>query len=421
MPTPPPPPAEDRTAAERGQILEVVDESDVDIEVVEESPPDPAKQPRGSTEFAGHVTDEGKGRVFPCGQCGADLLFHIGTQRMKCEFCNHEQDVAVDESAGIVEQDLRAMLEDLRKKHDEGQESFEGFQEVRCDSCGGDVVFSGTLTSRQCPYCASPIQVDGAHQVEQRIAVDGVMPFQVTQQQAEAALKRWVKSLWFAPTRLKRQGIKSTFNGVYLPYWTFDAMTASTYSGQRGEYYYVTTGTGKNKRRSRRTRWYPASGSFQRFFDDVLIVASNGVKRALVRKLEPWPLDTVAPYNQQMVAGFLARTYDVELPQGFDLGKERIEQAIHADVVGRIGGDTQRVESINTKYGALTFKHLLMPVWLLAYRFKDKPYQVVINAATGEVQGERPWSMWKITLAGLGIVALLIVFWLIFGGSAIFR
>jgi hypothetical protein len=153
------------------------------------------------------------------------------------------------------------------------------------------------------------------------------------------------------------------------------------------------------------------SGAFERFFDDVLVVAAKGLPEKLVQELEPWPLEKCTPFNQQMLAGYLARTYETELEEGFTGAKGRMDEAIAAEVKKRIGGDEQRVNSINSQYNAVTFKHLLLPVWLLAYRYHDKAYQVLINAATGEVQGERPWSWLKITLASLLAVAAVVALW----------
>ena len=118
-------------------------------------------------------------------------------------------------------------------------------------------------------------------------------------------------------------------------------------------------------------------------------------------------INVVDENNQQVLAGYLARTYDVSLRDGFQEAEQRIESAIHSDVRQRIGGDTQRVHSISTDYGAMSYKHLLLPVWILAYKYGEKTYQVVVNAATGEVQGERPYSWIKITLFVLtiGVVA----------------
>jgi len=279
--------------------------------------------------------------------------------------------------------------------------------EVNCQACGATVQFAGTLTSSECSYCGSPLQRENVHTSKHRIPVDGVLPFLIDRPKAQASLRAWVKSRWFAPNDFLQRGIEGRFNGIYIPYWTYDSLTFNHYTGERGEHYYVTVGSGKNKRRERRTRWYPASGSFRRFFDDVLVVAGRGLPDHRLTELEPWPLQRCQPFNAEMLAGFLARTYDVPLEDGFLTARQRIDSAIRSEVKRRIGGDTQRIHNISTKYDAITFKHLLLPVWMLTYRYKEKPYQVVVNASTGEVQGDRPWSWIKITLAVLAAVAAI--------------
>lgn len=355
----------------------------------------------GSTQSVGESIDDGKGRIFPCEGCGADLQFHIGEQQLKCPFCGFQKELVVSEDAEVAEQDFHGMLARVAELHTKTEAAAEQQNEVRCSACGGTVVFAGTLTSSECAYCGSPIQRDDVHLAADRISVDGVLPFLVEKDAASVNLVKWVSSRWFAPNAFRKRGVEGKFNGVYLPFWTFDSLTMTAYSGQRGKHYWVTVGSGKNRRRVRRTRWYPASGRFQRFFDDVLVLAAQGMRRELMLKLEPWPLGKCIPFTPQVLAGYLARTYDVELHDGFREAKQRIDGALEQDVRHRIGGDTQRVHSIRTDYGALTFKHLLLPTWLLAYRFNQKSYQVMVNAATGEVQGDRPYSWVKITAAVL--------------------
>ncbi|NNJ28116.1 hypothetical protein LzC2_42270 [Planctomycetes bacterium LzC2] len=364
------------------------------------------------------MTDRGKGRTFPCPKCGAGLEFHIGSQTLKCPFCGAGEAVVHAPDAAVEERDYRAMLVRLRDHHDSGSHQYDAMREVRCRSCGGTVLFAGTTTGTECPYCATPLQLDAAVQAKNRIALDGVLPFQVSEKKAAANLKEWVASRWFAPNDFRKRGVKGKFNGVYLPYWTFDSLTYTRYSGQRGEHYWVTVGTGDKKRRVRKTRWYPASGAFERFFDDTLVVASGGVNRKLSEDLEPWPLPKVNPYDQRLLAGFLVRTYDVELAEGFEIADARMRTQLEHDVRRRIGGDEQRITSMHVNHEAVTFKHLLLPVWMLAYRYRDEPHQVLVNAVTGRVTGERPYSWIKITLAVLaGLLAAGLIWFFSQGGG----
>ena len=384
--------------------------NDVPAAPVFDVPPDSDPAATGPVH-PGELQDDGKARVFPCPNCGADLVFHIGQQAMKCPYCGHEEAIVFAAEDEVAERDYATMLKTLQESHDAGRNSYEGMQELRCGSCGGTVVFQGTLTSTACPYCASPIQIDRAEQAKHRISIDGVLPFLVSHDEAAGRLRLWIKARWFAPNDFLQQGVRADFNGVYLPYWTFDSMTFTRYAGQRGENYTVTVGSGKNRRTETRTRWYPASGAFQRFFDDVLVNATDGLNQPLVRELEPWPLDRIASYNQQMIAGFLARTYDLKLAPAFDEARQRIHTNLDYDVRRRIGGDKQIINDIDIRHSAVTFKHLLLPVWMMAYRYHGKPYRVYVNAATGEVQGERPYSVMKITLAVIaGLIAALLLF-----------
>jgi DNA-directed RNA polymerase subunit RPC12/RpoP len=358
-----------------------------------------------SSEGAGAEVDQTRARTFPCAGCGAALTFSIEVQSLACGFCGTVRELESTEGRHVEEQDLLASLRAIADGRMEaagpgkkaGEEDV--VHEVRCGDCGADVQFTGSLTSDECPYCGTAIQLDGVHDAEDRVTVDGVLPFAIERDVARRNLGDWVKSRWFAPNEFRRRGAQGRFHGVYLPFWTYDALTMNDYTGERGEHYWVTVRRGERTTQERRTRWYPARGSFRRFFDDVLVFAGAGLPTKIIAKLDPWPLDRCVPFTPEVLAGYLARTYDTSLEDGFGTAKQRMHAAIRADVQRRIGGDVQRIHGIDTEFGALTYKHLLLPVWLLVYRFRDKPYQVAVNAVTGEVQGARPWSVWKITSA----------------------
>jgi DNA-directed RNA polymerase subunit RPC12/RpoP len=390
---------------------------------VHETPPKKAEQAADdppappAAETPGRSIDDGRGRVFPCEQCGGELVFNIGDQRLKCPHCGFEKEIVVPKDAAVAEQDFQAMLDRLQEQRasgDQAEKREETQNHVCCESCGATVVFVGTLTSLECPYCGSPILREHIHTGGWRVPVDGVLPFAVVRERAAENFVGWARSRWFAPNEFVKRADSGKFNGVYLPFWTYDAVTASTYRGRRGEWYLVTVGSGKDERQERRTRWWPVAGQFQLVFDDILVAATSGIRRDLIDGLSPWPLDRCLPFTQDVLAGFMARTYDVDLKDGFDQARTHIDSAIANEARTRIGGDEQIVDNIQTAFGAITFKHLLLPVWLMAYRYQERTYQVLVNASTGEVDGERPYSSWKIAAAvvsGLLLALALVYFY----------
>lgn len=352
----------------------------------------------------------GQGKIFPCPSCGADLEFHIGQQDLRCPFCGYAEELTPGEGEAVEEQDFRAMLERLVELRRAGRSEILETEEVDCEACGATVEFKGPLTSTECAYCGSPVQRENVHRSRERVPVDGVVPFQVDRRRAQESLNRWLKSRWFAPNAFKKRGIDGRFNGVYLPYWTFDAMTYCRYRGERGDRTMQVVGSGKNRRHRTVLRWSPAAGQFQRFFDDLIVAANRSLPAGYLAKLEPWPLDQARPFTEELLAGYLAQTYEVSLEEAFGQAERRIESSLKADAARRIGGDSQRIHHLEKRLSAITYKHLLMPLWMMSYRYREKTFQVLVNAASGEVFGQRPYSVVKIASAILASLFLSFLF-----------
>lgn len=345
---------------------------------------------------------------FPCDTCGSDLRFDPGTQQMICDYCGNVQPI---ESAGpwagrIVELDFQKATHERM-----AAEEFEETRVVTCPNCGAQFEFDPDIHAAECPFCATPVVMDTG--TSRRIKPRGLLPFDLDEGQARKALVAWLGSLWFAPNGLTdyaRRGRK--MNGIYVPYWTFDADTKSRYTGQRGTHYYVTKTVvrdGKRKNvRVRKTRWRPASGRVARFFDDLLVLASSSLPKVYTDGLEPWDLSALEPYNPEYLAGFRAEGYQVALADGFTEARAYMDRMINRDVKYDIGGDAQRVHSVDTEVKDVTFKHILLPIWLAAYKYRGRTYRFVVNGRTGRVQGERPYSAWKISFAVIvGLVLAL--------------
>ena len=154
----------------------------------------------------------------------------------------------------------------------------------------------------------------------------------------------------------------------------------------------------------------------EHFFDNLVIPASNSLPRTYTQKLEPWDLDNLEPYGEAYLSGFRSERYSVGLEQGWSYAQDIIDTEIDQRIRRQIGGDEQRITWKDTHYGDVTFKHILLPVWISAYRYNGEVYRFLVNARTGEVQGERPWSWIKITLAVLAALIILALFWYLGGG-----
>lgn len=338
---------------------------------------------------------------FPCDNCGSDLRFDPGDDRLVCDHCGHTEPIAGSGpwQGSIRELDFRAAVEQRL-----AAEEIEETRVVTCPNCGAQTEYDSDIHAAECPFCATPVVTDtGTHR---HIKPRGLLPFALEEEQARSAVTDWLGRLWFAPNGLQEYARKGRrMSGIYVPYWTFDADTKSSYTGQRGTHYYVTkTVIRDGKRRNvrvRKTRWRSVSGRVARFFDDVLVLASRSLPKTYTDGLEPWDLSALEPYKPEYLAGFRAEGYQVELADGFKEARAYMDRMIRRDVKYDIGGDDQRIGTVDTAVSDVTFKHILLPVWLAAYKYRGKTYRFVVNGRTGRVQGERPWSVWKIAFAVL--------------------
>ncbi len=350
---------------------------------------------------------------YPCSSCGADLLFEPQDGFLTCPYCGYKQ--AIEESAESVAE--QSFQQHLQIRPEQMAPLAVDALEVQCQSCGAKSIFTPPEVAGRCDFCGVQI-VAQPKSADPILTPGGVLPFAVTQQQATAELRHWLSTRCFAPNSLKHFAQPDAIQGVYLPFWTYDTNTTTDYEGHRGEYYYVTEtyterdAQGREVQRTRQvrhTRWYPTSGRVAGSFDDVLIPATLSLSSERLTSLEPWDLEALRSYDPAYLSGFKAQRYQVDLTGGFERAKEIVAPAIEASVRSDIGGDEQMIEHLSTNYFDVTFKHLLLPVYAGAYRYNGKLYQIMVNGRTGEIQGERPYSFWKIALLVFGVLLLIVI------------
>ncbi|NOD34602.1 MULTISPECIES: TFIIB-type zinc finger domain-containing protein [unclassified Ruegeria] len=336
---------------------------------------------------------------FPCDQCGADYRFNPGDGTLTCDHCGHSEPISAGPwgGASLRELDFDAAIAD-RLPDSEIEET----RVLSCPNCAAQVEFDPNTHAAECPFCATPVVTDTG--INRHIKPKGVLPFAFDERSAHKAMGDWLGRLWFAPNGLKEYARKGRkMQGIYVPYWTFDADTKSSYRGERGTVYYETRTVMRDGKRVQqqvpKVRWTPKSGRVARFFDDVLVLASKSLPKSYTDALEPWDLPALEPYQPEYLAGFRAEAYSVELREGYVEARAHMARVIERDVRFDIGGDRQRIHAVDTDVRDVTFKHILLPVWMAAYKYRGQTYRFVVNGRTGRVQGERPWSAIKITIA----------------------
>jgi predicted RNA-binding Zn-ribbon protein involved in translation (DUF1610 family) len=344
-----------------------------------------------------------------CPACGAQAEWNPTHQKLVCPFCGTESPYQIDHTTGaVVEVDLVRALRELPEE-ERGWNTER--RTVQCTSCKAVMVFEPSRVGQRCEFCGSPTLVDYTA-LRSPIRPQGVVPFTVDSSRVRDDMRRWWRSKWFAPSRLAGSALVDTLKSLYIPYWTFDANVTCPWQAEAGHYYYVPVmgRDGKGRpvvRQERRVRWEPASGMLTHFFDDNPVPGTRGLPVDLLKAVEPFPTRDAKPYDTAFLSGHVVEHYQVVLLEAAQRSQEQMHRALEAMCAKQVPGDTYRNLLISPTYDGRTFKHVLVPVWVLAYTYSGKPYQVIVNGITGAIAGRYPLSAWKI--AGLVALALVIV------------
>ena len=341
---------------------------------------------------------------FACPACGADAHWNPAKHALVCPFCGTESPATLETRGTetvIVEHDLVAALREV-------PDSKRGWQtdkvSVKCQSCQAISVFDPARVAQRCEFCGSA-QLVPYEQVKDAFSPESLLPFAIAESKARDLVRGWYARQWLAPNNLNARALTDTVHGVYLPYWTFDAKVHASWTAESGRYYDVVV----NGKEERRTQWTRVAGELDHFFDDELVCASTGVAARHLRRVEPFPTQSLVPYDPGYVAGWTVEKYQIDLLRAAQQSRLMMEGKIRQLCAAQVPGDTQRNLQVEATFSDQSFKHILVPVWLLTYTYGARSFQLVANGVTGRIAGERPWSWIKVTLV---IIAALIALYL---------
>lgn len=342
---------------------------------------------------------------FECPACGAEAHWNAAKQALICPFCGTESPAKLQMRGAdtvVVEHDLVAALRGI-------PDAKRGWQaekiSVQCRSCHAISVFNPERVGQRCEFCGSAELVP-YEQVKDPFSPESLLPFAIDEGRARDLIRAWYGRQWLAPNNLRKRALTDRVHGLYLPYWTFDAQVHAQWTADSGRIYYVTV----DGKRQQRIDWTPAAGELDHAFDDELVAASTGVNPSLLRAIEPFPTQTLIPYDPGYLAGWTVERYQIDLIGAAERSRAQMEAQLRQLCASQVPGDTHRNLQVDASYANQTFKHILVPIWLLTYTYGHTSYQVVANGVTGRMAGQRPWSWIKIALLVIVALILFVIF-----------
>lgn len=330
-----------------------------------------------------------------CPNCGGTLVYSPNQGKLQCEYCASMIDF--EKKLGIDEREL----EELFSQNNLWTET----EVYRCNNCGAKEVVSKNEISKQCPFCGTTNVVKTEEL--SGIKPHGVVPFRLTNLEAAAVARKWLKTRFFAPKKFKESAAPQKIHGVYNPVFTFDSKTVSTYEGRLGEHYTVTSTRNGKTVTETKTRYFYVKGSYNGTFDDLLVQGSERITQQTLNAIEPFPTNDANEYSSKFMTGFVANQYSIDGKTCFVQAKKEMDARIRRAILSKYHHDTVSYLNVNTTYHNLKFKYVLIPVYIGHTDWKTKLYHFYVNGYHGKITGNTPVSGWKVTMIVLLVLAVL--------------
>lgn len=336
-----------------------------------------------------------------CPACGGTMDFDPATGGLHCPFCDYTEEINSADAEQEKAQELDFASAELTGNCDWGVSQ----KTVTCKNCGATTVYDALEVANECPYCGSN-QVMEASDVS-TLAPNGVVPFKITVAEAGERFTAWIKRKWFCPKEAKENAKADHFQGIYLPYWTFDADTETKYTAQYGIDRKVRNGDEEKTV----TDWYRTAGTYSHFIDDMLVSGSTNHDSSILHAIEPFNTEDNRAYQPEYIAGYAAERYSLGLKDAWEKAKQfivsRLKSLIESKIRNEHNADDVKDLVMNTVYSNITYKYLMLPIYISSFTYKGKVYQFMVNGQSGKVGGNSPVSALRVALAVLGVIALI--------------
>lgn len=333
-----------------------------------------------------------------CPGCGDNMQFDPVSGCLKCPSCGSTKRILVQAGQELAFSGIKQARGDWQNET----------HVYHCSNCNAEEVLDKREIAHVCPFCGSPSVVE--REEIDALRPNALLPFLIDKNKAAETATLWAKKKLFAPGDFKSYFRPENLNGVYLPAFTFDANTFSTYEGRLGEHYTVTVRVNGKTEQRQKTRYFSVSGNHEEFFDDIAVSATDAVPPSVTRKLLYYDYHSSVVYKEDFLYGFTALLYSKNGEACWADAQRQAENSVRQSILNRYHHDTVQYLNVRTSYANVTYKYMLLPMYIGNYTYKNKPYSFYINGRSGKTVGKSPVSAAKAAIAAIaGVLAVAAV------------
>lgn len=332
-----------------------------------------------------------------CPNCSAVLKFNPHGQNWKCEYCKSEFNSAqieeINEKAGkVIDETTEAV---------KVQKDFEGVDIYSCPNCGAQIIADENTTATSCVYCKNTAILK--NKLVGEFNPSKVIAFHKTKEDAIEAFKKLKKGRPFSPKEFNDPKNIAEMSGIYIPFWIYDFQTFGSLqadakrvqSWRSGDYIMTKTDV------------YLAVREGSMIYNRIPVDGSKRFNNDIMNSIEPFDYNGLVDFNHAYLSGFLAEKYDVDSDTAMNDAVERVKNSTTDVLRNSINGySSVVVKNANHNLNLTNKEYILLPVWMLNIKYKDKIYTFAMNGQTGKMVGDIPIDKKKAVIWWVSIFAL---------------
>ena len=330
------------------------------------------------------MTEQASVLGYNCPCCGAALVFDNTQQKLLCNSCDNT--FPPETLQELYETDPKAQdhweVCDTKQWSQPEQEQLQTFL---CPSCAGEILSDANTAATFCPYCENPAILPG--RLTGGLKPDGVIPFQRSKEDAKVAFANLCKGKPLLPKGCAEEQRLEKITGIYVPFWLYNCSVTqdNKYRATQiirwsdSRYHYA------------KTNHFLLRRAATAKFDGIPMDASCKIDNAIMESIEPFDYSQAVDFDAAYLAGFFADKYDVDSSSGEARVRQRVESTMD-DLIrsSTIGYATVTPLNKSTQISHGKAKYILLPVWMLHSKYKNKTYVFAMNGQTGKITGTFP-------------------------------
>lgn len=314
--------------------------------------------------------------LFRCRNCGGNTVYNPAKKTMCCPHCE-----GLDSEERVPSPEMGT-----------------------CVNCGAPIEIKEHTSATKCPNCGTYVILE--ERVEGNYTPNLIIPFKVSKDKAEEALKNEFSKRVFTPAGFLSSASLDKMEGVYVPFFMYNYTSDVHFKAEGTK---VRTWSDSQYRYTE-TSYYDVVRDFDANFDKVPVDASDYMADNVMDLMEPFNYKELEGFQPKFMSGFFGEKYNRSADELAPRAKEKVERDSDTLLTNTLTGynsfiGEQKTIATNRKGNI----YALLPVWEYIFSYGGQEFKFHVNGQTGKVLGKTPVSKCKVVLFGatwFGLVTL---------------